>query len=61
MINRKLKFHCCSPFYLEFRPQLDADWLILAQPLIVGFMGGWGGIKLLINVVDQVFKSKKSK
>lgn len=45
-----------SPIYLEFRIPDGFEWLILAQPLFVGFIGGWGGINLLVGLLDQVFK-----
>ncbi len=48
-----------SPFYLEFRVGLGAGWLVLVQPLLVGFIGGWSGIYLLVSLLDQFFKNGK--
>lgn len=47
-----------SPLYLEFRPILGAGWLGLVQPLVVGFIGGWGGISLLVNLLQWISKDK---
>jgi len=48
-----------SPVYLEFRLGLGAGWLVLVQPLLIGFIGGWSGIYLLVSLLNQVFKSGK--
>ena len=49
-----------SPVYLDFRAGLNEGWLVLAQPLLIGFAGGWGGIHLLAGVLGQVIKSEKA-
>lgn len=48
-----------SPVYLEFRLGLGAGWLVLVQPLLVGFIGGWSGIYLLVSLLNQFFKNGK--
>ena len=48
-----------SPLYLEFRLGLDAGWLVLVQPLLIGFIGGWSGIYLLVSLLNQFFKNGK--
>ena len=48
-----------SPIYLEFRSAFGSPWLVLVQPLLVGFIGGWGGINLLIGLLDQVLQGGK--
>ncbi len=45
-----------SPIYIEFRSAYGPAWLVLAQPLLVGFIGGWGGINLLIGFIEQVLQ-----
>jgi hypothetical protein len=50
-----------SPIYIEFRSEYGPEWLVLAQPLLVGFIGGWGGINLLVGLLAQVLeRGKKS-
>nr|NIR47812.1 hypothetical protein [candidate division KSB1 bacterium]NIR71462.1 hypothetical protein [candidate division KSB1 bacterium]NIS23383.1 hypothetical protein [candidate division KSB1 bacterium]NIT70274.1 hypothetical protein [candidate division KSB1 bacterium]NIU23997.1 hypothetical protein [candidate division KSB1 bacterium] len=44
-------FNAVSPLYLEFRSPDEAQWLGLAHPLLLGFIGGWGGINLLIGLL----------
>jgi len=48
-----------SPIYIEFRSAYGPAWLVLVQPLLVGFIGGWGGINLLIGLLDQVLQRGK--
>ncbi len=48
-----------SPVYLEFRLGFEAGWLVLVQPLLIGFIGGWSGIYLLVSLLNQLFKSGK--
>jgi len=49
-----------SPVYLEFRTGLSEGWLVLVQPLLIGFIGGWSGINLLVNLLNQSFRSPKT-
>lgn len=46
-----------SPVYLGFRTGLEEGWLTLVQPLLIGFIGGWGGINLLVHSLNQFFRS----
>lgn len=49
-----------SPFYLEFRAAENLPWLGLTEPLLIGFLGGWGGIHLLVGLLNQFFSRMKT-
>lgn len=49
-----------SPIYLGFRAENDESWHMLLHPLIIGFIGGWGGINLLINILNNIFSATKT-
>ncbi len=44
-----------SPIYLGFRAGFGEEWLALVSPLLIGFLGGWGGINLLVGLLEQLF------
>jgi hypothetical protein len=44
-----------SPIYLGFRATFGEEWLALVSPLLIGFLGGWGGINLLVGLLEQLF------
>jgi hypothetical protein len=44
-----------SPIYLGFRSGFGEEWLALVPPLLIGFIGGWGGINLLVGLLEQLF------
>jgi hypothetical protein len=44
-----------SPVYVGFRAGFGEEWLALVSPLLIGFIGGWGGINLLVGLLEQLF------
>lgn len=49
-----------SPIYLEFRPGHEGGWLMLVEPTLIGFAGGWGGISLLVHSLNLIFRSPET-
>ncbi len=45
-----------SPVSLQFSKNLNEGWLVLGQPLLIGFLGGWGGSNLLVGMLSHFNK-----
>lgn len=47
-----------SPIYIGLKSPENADWFMVAEPLLIGFVGGWGGVGLLVTMIEQFVRRR---